>query len=65
MISKDMSVEDIVKRHPTTILVFERYGLGCAGCRAALFETVTQGAAIHGIDVDALVADLNAVISKG
>ena len=65
MISKDMSVEDIVKRYPSTILVFERYGLGCAGCRAALFETVMQGAAIHGIDVDALVADLNAVISKG
>ena len=64
-ISKDMSVGDIVKRHPTTVLVFERYGLGCAGCRAALFETVLQGAAVHGVDVDALVADLNAVISKG
>ena len=65
MIDKNMSVEDTVKRYPGTTLVFERYGLGCAGCRAALFESIDEGAKIHGIDVDALLADLKAVISKG
>lgn len=65
MIGKDTPVEDVIKRHPGTIPVFERHGLGCAGCRAALFENVEQGAEIQGIDVDALVTDLNMAISEG
>jgi len=31
---------------------------------AAHFETIGQGAGAHGIDVDALIADLNECISQ-
>ena len=31
--------------------------------RAARFETLEQGAAAHGIDIEALVADLNKAIA--
>ena len=65
MITKGMAIEDIVKRYPETILVFDRYGLGCAGCQAALFESIEHGAEIHGIDADALIMDLNLLIGKG
>jgi len=64
MISKDTSVGDVIKRYPCTVPVFERYGLGCAGCRAALFENIGQGAEMQGIDTDALIADLNMAISE-
>ena len=62
---QEMCIEDIVKRYPKTILIFERYGLGCVGCEAALFENVAQGAEIHGVDVNVLIADLNTAISEG
>jgi hybrid cluster-associated redox disulfide protein len=64
MINKNMSIEDIVKRYPETVSIFERYGLGCVGCQAALFENIEQGAEVHGIDVQELIKDLNKVVVK-
>jgi hybrid cluster-associated redox disulfide protein len=64
MIDKKMSIEVVVKKYPQTIAVFERFGLGCVGCQAALFENIQQGADIHGIDVDALVESLNSVVKE-
>jgi hybrid cluster-associated redox disulfide protein len=65
MIDRKMSIDDVVKKYPETIAVFEQYGLGCVGCQAALFENIQQGAEIHGIDVDALVKSLNNTLKKG
>ncbi len=64
MIYKHMSINDVAKIYPETLAVFERYGLGCVGCRAALFENIEQGAEIHGIDVNTLVEDLNGAVNK-
>ncbi len=64
-ISKDMSLVEVVRNYPETIPIFMSYGMGCLGCAAAMFETIEQGALAHGIDVDALIKDLNEAISKG
>ncbi len=65
MINRKMSIEEIVRKYPQTLATFERYGLGCLGCQAALFENIEQGAEVHGIDVEALIKDLNKEIKKG
>ena len=59
MITKDTGIIEAVQNHPEILQVFAEYGLGCVGCMAARFETLEQGAAAHGIDIEALVADLN------
>jgi hybrid cluster-associated redox disulfide protein len=59
MINKKMSIGEVVKKHPETVAIFEKHGLGCLGCQAALFESIEQGAEVHGIDVDLLISDLN------
>ncbi len=64
MINRKMSIEHVVTKHPETRSIFERHGLGCVGCRAALFESIEQGAEVHGIDVEALIADLNREIRQ-
>lgn len=64
MIDKKMSIEEIVRKYPETVPVFEKYGLGCVGCQAALFEDIQQGAEIHGIDLDMLLNSLNQVLGK-
>jgi hybrid cluster-associated redox disulfide protein len=64
MINKRMSIEEVVKKHPESIVIFERHGLGCVGCQAALFESIEQGAEVHGINVDALIADLNKEVGR-
>ena len=63
-ISKDMPIDEIVRNYPRTIRVFFDHGLMCVGCPAARFESLEQGALAHGIDVDALVKDLNAVLDE-
>lgn len=64
MINRKMSIDEVVKKHPETVATFERHGLGCLGCQAALFESIEQGAEVHGVDVEALIADLNKEIKK-
>jgi len=63
-ITKDMGIEEVVSKYPETIKVFMQAGLGCLGCSAARFENIEQGAQVHGIDIDQLIADLNEIAEK-
>jgi len=38
LITKDMSIGDIVDQYPETVSVFISHGLGCIGCAIAQFE---------------------------
>lgn len=62
-ITKDMSIMEVVQKYPDTAMVFMYAGMGCLGCAAARFENIEQGAAAHGIDIDALIDALNEVVS--
>ena len=64
MINKNMSIHEVVRKHPETIPIFEKFGLGCVGCEAALFENIEQGAKVHGIDVETIIKSLNSVIAQ-
>lgn len=64
MITKNMSITDVVEKYPKTVEVFIRHGMHCFGCMAARFENVEQGALAHGIDVDKLMEDLNDMVNK-
>ena len=64
MVTKDTGIIEAVQNHPEIMEVFAEYGLGCIGCMAAHFETIGQGAGAHGIDVDALIEDINKVIAE-
>ncbi len=59
-----MRITEVVEKHPETVEVFMDHGLHCVGCAAARFESIEQGAEVHGIDIDKLVADLNNALKK-
>ncbi len=63
-INKDMNIQEVVGKYPQLVPVFFKYGLGCIGCAAARYESIEQGAMAHGIDVDALIADLNKALEE-
>jgi len=63
-ITKEMTIEDVVSQYPETMMVFMKHGLHCVGCHVSAFENIEDGAKAHGINVDALVDDLNKVISS-
>ena len=62
VITKDMSIGEVVQKYPQTIKVFLDHHLMCFGCAVANFENVEQGAVAHGIPVDPLMQDLNAAV---
>jgi hybrid cluster-associated redox disulfide protein len=56
-----MTILEVVSKYPETVAVFEEFGLGCVGCRAALFEDIEEGAKVHGVDVEKLITSLNGI----
>ncbi len=63
-INKEMTIAEVVQNYPQTVEVFLRHGLMCFGCAIARFENIEQGAVAHGIDVPALITDLNAAVPQ-
>jgi hybrid cluster-associated redox disulfide protein len=59
VINAEMTIGEVLKKHPESLKVFLSHGLMCVGCAVARFENIRQGAQAHGIDVDALISDLN------
>ena len=63
-ITKESTIDEVVKQYPETIMVFMKHGLHCVGCHVSAFESIEEGAMAHGIDVDMLVADLDKIVSS-
>jgi len=64
-VTKDMSISNILEKHPESAAVFMKHGFHCLGCMAAQFETLEQGAQAHGVDADMLIKEINENLDKG
>ncbi|HEY6839010.1 MAG TPA: DUF1858 domain-containing protein [Geobacteraceae bacterium] len=60
-ITKDMTFAQVMRMHPDVVKVLARFNLGCVGCMGAQNESLEQGCSAHGLDVDAVVKELNAL----
>ena len=63
-ITKDTILGDIIDAAPQTAPIFLSIGMHCLGCPASRGETVEQACYVHGPDVDALLAKLNAAVAE-
>jgi hybrid cluster-associated redox disulfide protein len=59
MIRKEMKIEDVLRKFPQTVAVFEKFGIDCAGCQLSEIEDLEHGAKVHKIDLEALLKRLN------
>jgi len=62
MITKDLTIGEIIRRYPQTIPIFRKYNLDCSDCQIADFEELEHGAGVHKADVEQLLAELNRAI---
>jgi len=62
MITRDMTISEILIRYPQTLAVFRQFGLSCQECQIADFEALEHGAGVHKLDIDLLLRELNKVI---
>jgi len=64
MISREMTIAEIITRYPQTLAVFREFGLSCQECQIADFEALEHGAGVHHVDIDLLLAELNRAIGS-
>ncbi|MBC7292853.1 MAG: DUF1858 domain-containing protein [Thermoleophilia bacterium] len=59
MFTKDMSILEALQADPRAKDVFAAHGMACIGCMGLSMESIEDGAKMHGIDPEAILADLN------
>lgn len=59
MITKEMTISEVLAMDEKYEKIFEKYLLTCAGCPGADMETLEQAAEGHGVSLDKLLKDLN------
>ena len=64
MVTKDTNILVAVQNYPIISEVFKKHGLGCVGCMIAAGETLGEGISAHGLDADAIVEEINKIISE-
>jgi hybrid cluster-associated redox disulfide protein len=63
-ITKDMTFHEVMRMSPEVLKVLARFQLGCVGCMGAQHESLEKGAMDHGLDIEELLQELNAIFNK-
>lgn len=59
MITKDMTIGEVVKMKENAPQVLMSFGMGCIGCPSAQAETIEDAAKVHGLNLQDLLDALN------
>lgn len=58
-IGKDMTLAEVLNYVDDAPQILMGFGMHCFACPSAQAETIEEAAAVHGIDLDLLLAKLN------
>lgn len=64
LVNKDMNIMEAVEKYPVIAQVLMRYGLGCVGCIISSAETLGEGIAVHGLNPDIIIDEVNMILEK-
>ena len=64
VITKEMSLTEVLSIDQSTASVFMDFGMTCLGCPFSRMETIEQACAGHGVNADELVDQLNAYLAE-
>jgi hybrid cluster-associated redox disulfide protein len=62
MFTRSTPIIEALRSHPKAREIFAKHGMGCIGCMGSMTETIENGATMHDIDVEALLAELNQLL---
>ena len=58
-VTKEMTIKEVLDIDRTTAPIMMQYGMHCMGCPFSQMESLEDGCAAHGSDVNELVEKLN------
>ena len=59
LITKDMTIGELLSLSESIAPILQRSGMHCIGCPSSQKETLEEAAAVHGLNADILTAQLN------
>lgn len=59
MVTKEMTIGDILEADSSKANILVGFGMGCVGCPSAQAETLEEAAQVHGIKLEDLLEALN------
>ena len=59
VVTKESVIGDVLDAAPTTAQFFLGMGMHCLGCPSARGESIEDACAVHGVDPDQLVKEIN------
>ncbi len=59
MITKDMTIGEVIKIKADAAEILMNFGMGCVGCPSAQMETIEDAADIHALNLEELLEALN------
>ncbi len=66
-LEKEMAIAEIMEKSPKAVELLSLYGLHCASCFASNFDTLKEGATVHGIDdqeLEEMIEEINVELAK-
>ena len=63
-VTKDMLIGDILRIDRGIGAILMQAGMHCVGCPSAQGETIEEASAVHGMQADELVANINAFLAE-
>lgn len=63
-INKDMTIAEILKLDERVEEVLLEFGMHCISCPISQMETLEQASAVHGIELEVLLEQLNEVLES-
>lgn len=63
-VTKESIIIDVLMMDRDTAPIFIRHGMHCLGCPSSSGESIEDACAVHGIDADKLVDDLNQYLNS-
>ena len=59
MITKDMTIGEVIRSKENAPEILMGFGMGCVGCPSAQAETIEDAASVHGLNLESLLEALN------
>lgn len=59
MITKEMTIGEVISKKANAAEILMSFGMGCVGCPSAQSESIEDAAQVHGLSLEALLEALN------
>ncbi len=59
-ITREMTISRVMELCSRAPEILASHGMGCAVCLISSAETIEEGASMHGLDIEAILDELNA-----